>query len=59
MVLKIAIIGAGASGLVTLKYLREAHKFFPGVELEARLFEQSDDIGGVFKNQVYEDAEVC
>ena len=59
MVLKVAVIGAGASGLVTLKYLLEANRFFPGVEIEARLFERGNDIGGVFKNQVYEDAEVC
>ncbi|KAK7746694.1 hypothetical protein SLS53_001881 [Cytospora paraplurivora] len=58
MVLKVAVIGAGASGLVTLKYLLEANKFFPGVAIEARLFEKGNDIGGVFKHQVYEDAEL-
>ncbi|KUI67730.1 Dimethylaniline monooxygenase [N-oxide-forming] 1 [Cytospora mali] len=58
MVLQVAVIGAGASGLVTLKYLLEAHKFFPGVDIEARLFEKDDDLGGVFQNQVYEDAEL-
>lgn len=58
MVLKVAVIGAGASGLVTLKYLLEAKKFFPGVAIEACLFEKWNDIGGVFKHQVYEDAEV-
>lgn len=58
MVLKVAVIGAGASGLVTLKYLLEAHRFFPGVNIEARLFEREDGIGGVFRSQVYEDAEV-
>lgn len=58
MVLKVAVIGGGASGLVTLKYLVEAHKFFPGVEIEARLFEAHAEIGGVFRYQVYENAEV-
>lgn len=58
MVLKVAIVGAGPSGLVTLKYLLEAHKFFPGVEIEADLYEKADDIGGVFSYGVYEDAEV-
>lgn len=58
MVLKVAVIGGGVSGLVTLKYLLEAKNFFPGVEIEARLFEAKKDIGGVFKYQVYEDAEV-
>lgn len=58
MVLKIAVIGGGPAGLVTLKYLVEAHKFFPGAEIEAELFEAHDDIGGVFAHQVYEEAEV-
>lgn len=58
MVLKVAVIGAGPSGLVTLKYLLEAHKFFPGAEIEADLFEKERDVGGVFSYGVYEDAEV-
>lgn len=59
MVLKVAVIGGGPAGLVTLKYLVEAYKFFPGAEIEAHLFEARDDIGGVFNYNVYEDAEVC
>lgn len=58
MPLKVAVIGGGAAGLVTLKHLIEAHKFFPGADIEAHLFEAHDDIGGVFHHQVYEDAEV-
>lgn len=58
MVLNVAIIGGGPSGLVTLKYLLEAHKFFPGVEIEAHLFEKEGDVGGVFSYGVYEDGEV-
>lgn len=58
MTLKVAVIGGGPAGLVTLKYLVEAHKFFPGAEIEAHLFEARDDIGGVFRYNVYEDAEV-
>ncbi|KAI7786222.1 hypothetical protein LA080_004607 [Diaporthe eres] len=58
MVLNVAVIGGGPSGLVTLKYLLEAHKFFPGVEIEAELFEKEGDIGGVFSYGVYEDAEL-
>lgn len=56
--LKVAVIGGGPAGLVTLKYLVEAHKFFPGADIEAHLFEAHADIGGVFYHQVYEDAEV-
>lgn len=58
MGVKVAIIGGGASGLVTLKYLNEARKFYPGANFDTDLFESRDDIGGVFKYQVYEDAEV-
>jgi dimethylaniline monooxygenase (N-oxide forming) len=58
MVLRVAVIGGGPAGLVTLKYLLEAHRFFPGVEIEADLFEKEEDIGGVFSYGVYEDAEV-
>lgn len=59
MPLKVAVVGGGPAGLVTLKYLVEAHKFFPGVDIEAHLFEAHGDIGGVFYHKVYEDAEVC
>lgn len=58
MVLKVAVIGAGPSGLVTLKYLLESHKFFPGAKIEADLFEKEREVGGVFSYGVYEDAEV-
>jgi dimethylaniline monooxygenase (N-oxide forming) len=57
--MRVAIIGGGSSGLVTLKTLVTAHEFLPGTEpVEARLFEQEDSIGGTFKHRVYEDAEV-
>lgn len=57
--MRVAIIGGGSSGLVTLKTLVTAHEFLPGTEpIEARLFEQEDSIGGTFKHRVYEDAEV-
>lgn len=58
MALKVAIIGGGPSGLVTLKYLLEARKFFPGTQIEADLFEKEGDVGGIFSYGVYEDAEV-
>jgi protoporphyrinogen oxidase len=58
--MRVAIIGGGPSGLVTLKYLVTAHEFFPGTEpIEARLFEADDSVCGTFKDCAYEDAEVC
>lgn len=57
--MRVAVIGGGPSGLVTLKYLTTAHEFFPGLEpIEAKLFETEDSIGGTFKYRAYEDAEV-
>ena len=57
--MRVAVIGGGPSGLVTLKYLTTAHEFFPGLEpIEAKLFEAEDSIGGTFKYRAYEDAEV-
>lgn len=58
--MRVAIIGGGPSGLVTLKTLITAHEFLPGAEtIEAKLFEQEESIGGTFKYRSYEDAEVC
>jgi dimethylaniline monooxygenase (N-oxide forming) len=58
--MRVAVIGGGPSGLVTLKYLTTAHEFFPDLEpIEAKLFEAQDSIGGTFKYRAYEDAEVC
>ena len=57
--LKVAVVGGGPAGLVTLKYLLTAHEFFDGVSpIEARLFESQEEIGGTFRYRVYEDAEV-
>jgi dimethylaniline monooxygenase (N-oxide forming) len=57
--MRVAVIGGGPSGLVTLKYLTTAHEFFPDLEpIEAKLFEAEDSIGGTFKYRAYEDAEV-
>ncbi|KAF2434419.1 dimethylaniline monooxygenase [Tothia fuscella] len=57
--MRVAVIGGGPSGLVTLKHLITAHEHFLETEpIEARLFESEADIGGVFKHRVYEDAEL-
>jgi dimethylaniline monooxygenase (N-oxide forming) len=56
--MRVAVIGGGPSGLVTLKYLLTAHEFLPVEPIEVRLFESKDEIGGTFRYRVYEDAEV-
>lgn len=57
--MRVAVIGAGPSGLVTLRYLKDAHNFFPGRKpIEAKLFEAEDVIGGTFAKRTYEDAEL-
>jgi dimethylaniline monooxygenase (N-oxide forming) len=57
--MKVAVIGGGPSGLVTLKYLTQAHEFLGCEAVEARLFEYQPQVGGTFSARVYEDAEVC
>jgi dimethylaniline monooxygenase (N-oxide forming) len=56
--MKVAVIGGGPAGLTTLKFLLEAHNYFPIPPIEARLFEAESEIGGTFVYRVYEDAEV-
>ena len=56
--MRVAVIGGGPGGLVTLKYLLKAHEHLSTTPVEARLFEANSDIGGVFLHRVYEDAEV-
>ncbi|KAK0103069.1 hypothetical protein ONS95_000754 [Cadophora gregata] len=57
--MRVAVIGGGPSGLVTLKYLITAHEYFPGVDpIEAKLFEAEGSVGGTFKHRAYEDAEL-
>lgn len=56
--MRVAVIGGGPSGLVTLKYLLTAHEFHPIEPIEARLFESKDSVAGTFRYRVYEDSEV-
>ena len=56
--MRVAVIGAGPSGLVTLKYLKTAHEFFPIKPIEAKIFEAEADIGGTFAYRTYEEAEL-
>ncbi|KAL5594051.1 hypothetical protein BROUX41_001103 [Berkeleyomyces rouxiae] len=56
---RVAVIGAGPSGLVTARFLLHAHEFFPGLpRVEVVVFEQSDTVGGTFEQRVYESAEL-
>ncbi|KAF5580434.1 dimethylaniline monooxygenase [Fusarium subglutinans] len=56
--MRVAVVGAGPGGLVTLKYLKEAHKFFNIDPIEVRLFEREGAVGGTFTQRTYEDAEL-
>lgn len=56
--MRVAVIGGGPSGLVTLKYLLTAHQFLGVEPIEAHLFESDDAVGGTFYARTYEDAEV-
>lgn len=56
--MRVAVIGGGPSGLVTLKYLLEAKKLLDVEPIEARLFEAEFDVGGTFAFRAYENAEV-
>jgi oxygen-dependent protoporphyrinogen oxidase len=50
---KIAIIGAGISGLTCLHYLKEKYKNRPDVEIT--LFEKNDYPGGTIRTEILED----
>ncbi|KAM3541861.1 hypothetical protein ARSEF1564_005229 [Beauveria bassiana] len=56
--MRVAVIGGGPSGLVTLKYLCEAQKSLGCEPVEVVLFEYQDGVGGTFLGRAYEDAEV-
>ncbi|KAK3988398.1 hypothetical protein QBC44DRAFT_398070 [Cladorrhinum sp. PSN332] len=56
--MRVAVIGAGPSGLVTLKYLITSHLFLETEPVEAVLFEAEDSIGGTFAHRTYENAEL-
>lgn len=57
--MRVAVIGAGPSGLVTLKYLLAAQEALGTDAVEVRLFESEAGVGGTFLSRTYEDAEVC
>ncbi|KAI1497625.1 hypothetical protein F5X99DRAFT_432873 [Biscogniauxia marginata] len=58
MVRRVAVIGAGPSGLVTLKYLLAAESSLGTEPVEARLFEADKGVGGTFRARTYEDTEL-
>ncbi|KAI1493255.1 hypothetical protein F5X96DRAFT_235867 [Biscogniauxia mediterranea] len=58
MVRRVAVIGAGPAGLVTLKYLLAADSQLGAGSLEVRLFEADQDVGGTFRARTYEGTEL-
>lgn len=56
--IKVAIVGGGPSGLVTLKTLLELADRFDDVAVEASLFEAEDAIGGTFRYRSYANAQL-
>lgn len=56
--MRVAIIGAGPGGLLTLKYLLEAKQKFNIESIEAKIFEAQDAVGGTFRYRSYPEAEV-
>jgi dimethylaniline monooxygenase (N-oxide forming) len=56
--MRVAVIGAGPSGLVTLKYLLDAQRSLGCDAVEAIAFDSEDDVGGTFSTRAYEAAEV-
>lgn len=55
--LKVAIIGGGPSGLVTLKTLLEIGDRYEDVKVQVSLFEAEDAIGGTFRYRSYGECE--
>lgn len=52
--LKVAVIGGGPSGLVTLKTLLELGDRFPSdVTVDVSLFEVEEAVGGTFRYRSY------
>ncbi|KAI1774408.1 FAD/NAD(P)-binding domain-containing protein [Hypoxylon cercidicola] len=56
--MRVAIIGAGPSGLVTLKYLLAAERSLGTGPVEVRLFEAESGVGGTFLMRTYDEAEL-
>jgi dimethylaniline monooxygenase (N-oxide forming) len=56
--MRVAIIGGGPSGLVTLKYALEAGSSLGCEPIEARLFESEGRVGGTFMARTYEETEL-
>ncbi|KAN0063764.1 hypothetical protein ACQY0O_003814 [Thecaphora frezii] len=54
--MKVAIIGAGPSALVTAKTLLEESDKHPGFNPQITIFEAEDDIGGTFRYRAYSNA---
>ncbi|RYP14207.1 hypothetical protein DL765_006527 [Monosporascus sp. GIB2] len=56
--MRVAVIGAGPSGLVTLKYLLDARDSLGAENIQVRLFESDAGVGGTFLSRTWEGAEL-
>ncbi|RYO80389.1 hypothetical protein DL766_007150 [Monosporascus sp. MC13-8B] len=56
--MRVAVIGAGPSGLVTLKYLLDARDSLRAENIQVRLFESDAGVGGTFLSRTWEGAEL-
>ena len=56
--MRVAVIGGGAAGLVTLKHLLQADECLSTDPVEVWLFEREASVGGTFQYRTYEDGEV-
>ncbi|CAJ2508283.1 Uu.00g094690.m01.CDS01 [Anthostomella pinea] len=55
---RIAVIGAGPAGLVTLKHILAAERQLGTGPVEVKLFEFDTGVGGTFRARTYEDGEL-
>jgi hypothetical protein len=58
LVMRVAVIGGGPPGLVTLNYPTQASMILSCEPVEVRLFEYQAQIGGILAARSYEDTEV-
>lgn len=56
--MRVAVVGAGPAGLVTVKYLQQVRESFGAEPIEVRCFEAADEVGGTFRYRAYEQAEL-
>ncbi|KAI0100389.1 FAD/NAD(P)-binding domain-containing protein [Nemania sp. FL0031] len=58
MMVRVAIVGAGPAGIITLRYLLAAENALQCEPIEVKLFECDTGVGGTFRARMYEEAEL-